>query len=199
MPLLLAYFSTLLLPGHPTQAGLPDCRPPHAGLATIPRPPHPPTRPPAVKGSRSLLNMCPNMACQPLSAPREAMMSPDPMLKHSANLAGARMRTGRKRKKARRRKSTPVPKKAAKYTHCVRLGRLLGRLQAGRLGWAGGEVSGRGWLRAPGRPLGGQAASRSVAPPYAITSMLTADQCRQVLEAREGTCWRWRPRPTPPS
>jgi hypothetical protein len=41
-------------------------------------------------------------------------MRADPRVKVIANLEGTRMMTGRKTKKARRRKTTPVPNKAAK-------------------------------------------------------------------------------------
>ena len=63
--------------------------------------------------------MCPNISLQPLSAPRDAMINADPRLKVMANLEGARMIMGRNMKKARRRKRTPVPARAAKYTHWV--------------------------------------------------------------------------------
>lgn len=79
---------------------------------------------PAVNGSRSLDAMCPNISFHPLSAPREAMSSADPRLKVIANLEGVRMIMGRKMKKARRRKTAPLPASAAKYTHWVVPGTL---------------------------------------------------------------------------
>lgn len=49
-----------------------------------------------------------------MRAPSDAISSAEPMEKVMANLAGARIIIGRKRKNAMARKSTPLPRKKAK-------------------------------------------------------------------------------------
>jgi hypothetical protein len=49
-------------------------------------------------------------------------MRPDPIENVRANLEGLRMSIGRNRVNAKSRNTTPEPKKAAKYAHCVVLG-----------------------------------------------------------------------------
>lgn len=70
---------------------------------------------PIVNGIRSLVNMCCNCVLQPRNAAKADKMRADPVVKHTANLEGANMITGRKRVNAKIRKTMPLPSKAAKY------------------------------------------------------------------------------------
>lgn len=61
-----------------------------------------------------MLNMWVPMGRQPLRAPSELSMRPEPRLNVSANLEGDRMMSGRKTKMEATRKRNPVPAKTAK-------------------------------------------------------------------------------------
>ena len=74
---------------------------------------------PTLNGSRSALNMWCSCVRQPLSVRNAAMQSAEPSVKHSANLAGARMMTGRNTENASTRNTTPAANIAKKYVNCV--------------------------------------------------------------------------------
>jgi hypothetical protein len=85
---------------------------------------------PALKGMRSLENMCCSCCCQPLSDAKAIIMDVQPRVKLRANLEGDRMMVGKAMVKARMRKKRPAPMKQKKYIICCPVGMLQRRTEA---------------------------------------------------------------------
>lgn len=96
---------------------------------------------PAVKGSRSVENMCASWPFHPRSDTNALMMSAEPIVKQMANLEGARMMMGRNRENARMENSSPAPSSARNHVKFMVFGMLDCALHASRekisVRWAG--------------------------------------------------------------
>ena len=100
---------------------------------------------PAENGRRSAENMWESWLCQPRRERKADISSREPMVKHTANLDGASITTGRKSVKARMRNSRPAPSRAQKYVRLVV--DSVGNLQE-----HGSVGAGAGVRRCPGMP-----------------------------------------------
>jgi hypothetical protein len=87
------------------------------------------TNPPAVGGNLSFEDKWPNMAFHPLKNPRDNKINADPREKVIANFEGLRIMIGKKTKKDSKRRKTPTPANAAKYTYCDVPGTLHGSIR----------------------------------------------------------------------